>query len=514
MQSVTSAFTAEEKDSVRSISHNLQASWKKDSLLGNREFTIGVSTIGGSDVIGVNPGAVGNPANYRYFDESAYVTSLTWERGYNMPTGGLSKALAEASLDNTSGRFTPRYMGGTSELYTAEPLQSPIIISAGFNVGGVDSVLAQFEGVITEQPAIDTRNKTFNIQAADYIDYFQNKSLEKTAMYTGLRTDEVLVKIFDQAGMNTAQYELDPGVNLIPFTLFPSGTKFSDAISKLVEAENGHFYQREDGKFIFENRQHWDSSPYTEVQKIIYTSQVINAEAPNADHLVNVVEVSSEYRAKQPNQVVFTLGAVVLLPAKTSTELFVDFDDPVLALDTPSGWIVNKNEDGSGVDISSSVTLQNIDTFAQAAKMTFYNNSTSDGFITSLSLTGRPAKVVSNLYTRRQDDSSVTAFQERVLTINNEYIQNETWANTYAQMILNDFAEVENLQKITVRGLPELQLGDLVSWQGNYWRIFDIKSTIEPSVGFVQELLLLQRTVTSYFRSDLSQIGGTDKIAP
>src|SRR3990167_4969708 len=109
MQSVVSGWTAEERDTVRKIAHNLQVSWKKETTIGNRTFTIGVSTIGGNDVIGINPGAVAGPGAYKYFNETDYVTELEWERGLSMPTGGLSKAMAGATLDNTSGRFTPRY---------------------------------------------------------------------------------------------------------------------------------------------------------------------------------------------------------------------------------------------------------------------------------------------------------------------------------------------------------------------------------------------------------------------
>ncbi len=129
MQTVDAAFTAEERDKVRKIAHNLQVSWKKETTLGNRTFTIGVSLIGGNDIIGINPGAVGSPGNYRYFDESDYVTQLAWERGLHMPTGGMTMALAEATLDNTSGRFTPRYMGGISELFTSILPRRPAIIA-------------------------------------------------------------------------------------------------------------------------------------------------------------------------------------------------------------------------------------------------------------------------------------------------------------------------------------------------------------------------------------------------
>src|SRR5690606_36832656 len=105
MQVTSAAITAEEENTVRNVTHNLQVSWKKESTLGNRTFTIGVSTIGGSDVIGINPGSIGSPGNYRYFDESQYVTSLGWEHNLNMPTGGLVMGMAEVELDYTSGRF-------------------------------------------------------------------------------------------------------------------------------------------------------------------------------------------------------------------------------------------------------------------------------------------------------------------------------------------------------------------------------------------------------------------------
>ncbi len=81
-------------------------------------------------------------------------------------------------------------------------------------------------------------------------------------------------------------------------------------------------------------------------------------------------------------------------------------------------------------------------------------------------------------------------------------------------MMLQDFSSPENLTELTIRAMPELQLGDLISWQGRYWRVWDIKTQIDPSVGFVQDLKLLQRTVVSYFRIGISTIGSGDQISP
>lgn len=515
MQSVSAAFTAEEKDNSRRIAHNLQVSWKKQTTLGNRTFTIGVSTIGGADVIGINPGAVGSPGNYKYFDESDYVMGLAWERGFSIPLGGLTKALAEAELDNTSGRFLPDFMRGTSELFTSIVPRRPMIISAGFEVGGVDSVIPQFAGIIDRQPKVDERQASVELQASDYTDFFDGRFLDQEAMFTGFRSDQVYEQLFNSMGLSTAQYRLDQGLNTIPFGLFDKGTKYVDIIHQLAEAESGHVYQDEEGIFRFENRQHWDSSPHTDTQKILLTGQVLNAEAPSDDNIINVVEISSEIREKQPSQELFTLGASIELLDGVDTSMFVDFNDPVLELDTPTSadWEVWTESDGTGTEITSGITLHSISVFARSAKLTFSNSSGSNAFLTALILRGRPVKVVSELYWRARDDSSVTAFEERIKSIDNPYIQNLSWAQSLSTMLLQDYSEPENIQTVTIRAIPELQLGDKVSWKGIDWRIYHIATKLNPSEGFVQELTMLKRETRSFFTIGISLIGGVDGIA-
>jgi len=522
MQSVTAAFTAEEKDSTRIIAQTTQVSWHKQSTLSSKTFTIGVSTIGGNDGIGVNVGAIGSPGNYRYFDESAYVTSMNYERSLNMPTGGLTKALAEITLDNTSGRFTPRYMGGNSELFTAILPRRPIILSAGFNYGA-NITIPVFAGLLNKQPLVDVNNKSVQLAAGDYIDFFQGKYLDQEVMFTGQRTDQVMTTLLNGTlGMNTSQYDLDYGINTIPFGLFEAGTLMSDIFNELAQAEAGHFYQDEQGIFKFRNRQWGDSSPWNSVQKIITTAMVINAQAPNDDHIINVVEVNSKVFQKQPLQTIFTLPPLsyIAIPAKSDLDQFFEFQDPVLALTDPTNggtnsyFIANSASDNSGTDMTSSISVRNLGTFARSVKYRFTNTSSSIVYVTSFVLAGRVAVTPTSIYVRLQDDSSATAYQQQAYSISNDYIQNESWANSLAQMILNDFSDPENLQVITIRAIPELQLFDLISWQGRYWRIFDIKATIDPSVGFVQELTLLQRTIKTYFRIGISTIGGDDKISP
>lgn len=513
MQAVNATFTAESRDRTRKIAASEFVSWKKSFNPNITFFQIGVSSIGGTDIIG--SANAGDPLpewlQYQFFDESEYIMALDYERTLRMPVGGLAKALADGLMDNTSGRFTPNYAGGNSELATAVVPRRPVQISAGFNYSGIDHLLPQFVGLFTKQPEIDLRRRQMRWQAADFVDFLSNRYVDQTSMFTGQRTDQVLETLLAGQGLGTAQYQLDFGLNTIPFGLFETGTKLGDIINDLVEAEMGHFYQDEMGVLRFENRQHWGNAPHTTVQTIIYTADVIDAKVPDEDHLINVVEVKSKVRAKQPRQLLFKLGSPIDVISGEDKQVFVNFDDPVIQAEDPV-VIANTDSDGSGSSLS--VTLRSSDVFAHAAKYVISVSGT--GYITDLQIWGRPARVVEEINYRQQDDSSVTAFEERRLTIDNNYIQSRSLAETMALRILEDFSEIENIQQITIRAKPQLQLGDLISWQGRYWITYGIKTIIDPSYGFVQELDLLQRTVTAseYFTIGASTIGGDDIIAP
>jgi hypothetical protein len=512
-QTVAAAFTAEERDKTRKIVGNLKVAWKKQYKSTITFFTIGTSSIGGTDVIPYTGASYSDWNRYYYFDESNQLTGLSYERELQVPTGGIAKALAEAKLDNTSGRYLPRSMGGSSELYTAvQKPRRPMIINAGFNYSGIDNMIPQFVGITSKTAEVVVRDKQTTLSAEDFLGYLQNRYLDQEVMFTSKRTDEVIETILQNLGYSTAQYDLDYGINLIPFGLFETGSKYTDVINKLVQAEYGHFYQDEQGKLRFENRQHWTNSPYTQVQRILYTSQVLDAKQPDDHQIINVVEVKAKPRAKQPNQLVFTLSGPITLAASASTEYWINFDDPMLSIDTPV-YVANTASDASGTDSTASVT-NTIYKFAKSAKIKFNNTLAYPVYITAMTIYGRPAKVYQDVYARVQDDSSVTAYEERHYQIENEYIGDALWANQIGQMIVDDFSEPQNLQEITIRAIPELQMGDLVSWQGRYWRIFGIKTSVSPGTGFVQTLKLLQRTIATYFRIGISTIGGSDKIAP
>lgn len=513
MQTVSSAFTAEARDKVRTPAQSVQVAWKKDFRSSITFFTIGVSTIGGPDII---PGPQGiNSAwnKYLYEDESSNVMGLSYERSYNLPVGGVSKALADVDLDNTTGRYLPDYMGGTSAIFTAILPRRPMIINTGFKVDGVDQTLPQFVGLLRRQPEVSVRDRQARLAGVDFIDYVSNKRADRTTMYTGQRSDVLMETFLSQLGFSTAQYDLDEGRQTINFLLLETDDKYIDVLDKLAKAEGGQIYQDEEGRIIFENRVHWDSSPHNSVVATIYTADVIQSKVPGEDQIINVVEIKGKPLAKQINQLVFSLGASIEIGAGLDKELFVNFDDPMLQVNTPF-YTANTVSDGSGSDVTSSVTIKSSDVFARSAKYTFTNATAATAYITDLTIYGRPAKLQEDINQRSEIDSSVTAFEERIYTMENDFIQSRSQAESLASTILLDYATPNKLQEITILAKPYLQMGDLIAWQGKDWRIWGISSRLDPSYGFVQELKLLQREALSYFTIGVSTIGGGDVIAP
>ena len=137
MIGVSDAWSVEAYDSYRNVSSSVQVSWKKAYNSTYRAFTIGVSLIGGSDSIASTGVITSDWLNYDYLDETDYLISVEYERLLNMPLGGLTTAIANVELDNTTGRYTPRVAGGSGELFTAQLPRRPIIINSCFNLATI-----------------------------------------------------------------------------------------------------------------------------------------------------------------------------------------------------------------------------------------------------------------------------------------------------------------------------------------------------------------------------------------
>ncbi len=527
MQPTSGNFTLKAINPIRYPIGRLYVAWDKTYQSGLDFFTIGVSTIGGIDVIKGEGNTLTESDKYEYTDESDDLILIEYEREALEPLQSVNRAILDVILDNNDNRYTPE---GGSDIDDFILPRRPIRAYLGFGKDAPEYVQV-FTGQIVDFPEIDERENTVRIHCRDFFDTLWNFPIQNTVMYTDMRTDEIIEELLQLAGLTAGQYDLQVGSTTIPFAYFKKGQKLGESIRKLAEAELGRFYLDETGIYRYENRYHWALS--TSVVAILQEEQVIAADKPNIDGLVNVVEITAHPRQVMDNQLIWQTTNPKEILAGETLEFFANFEDPVTGVDTPNNedstvtlpidatsyFMANGLSNYEGGDLGSDISLDDFDIFAESAKLVFTNNGASTAYL-KVVLWGTPAKQIAGpdgIFVRVADDAageSIEKYGEQPVKIDNDFIQSANFAQSLGQILIADRKEPADYQHLTVIGNPAFQIGDLVDWRSRYYNIIKIKGRLSASAGLTQDITMVQRTLHSYFVIGLSTIGGPDEIAP
>lgn len=528
MQSVNTLFHQKATSPVRGITTRCLISWKKQFNSNITFFTIGQSTIGGTDIIKGDNSVVQEWDKYAYEDFANRIIQMEYDRSSEQPKSPIILGMADIVLDNHDDLFTPE--NTSSPYYGYLKSQRPIKLFVGFNHA---YELPVFVGLTEGRPQIDEKNKTVKIHCIDFLQSIMNIKLEEEIIYEDYRIDQIISALFQSvAGLLPSQFSLDTATTTIPFAYFKKESTLGDALRELVEAELGALYMDENGVPRFENRTNWNSkSRVWGFDK----SQVIEISTPADDKIINVVTVKARPRSVQANQLLWESAQAIELPPNSTTEVFANFKDeygdlPVTSVDAPayltsattSLYATNTDRDGAGATMNSSVSLSADDQFSTAYRMEFTNSSSQTIFLTQLEVWARPAKVTNDIFLRLEDTTSIgtnrEGYDERIFEIENDYIQDEGAANTLAQMILTDWSQANATRNMLVKGLPQLQIGDVVGYKdlkvNESYFTTRINGIIDKGSGFRQTIQVSKRTMQQYFRIGISTIGGTDVIGP
>lgn len=531
MQSVSSAFDTRTAAAIRKVTTKLFISFEKDFDALIDFFTIGVSTIGGTDILKGDGSVIQEWEKYSYTDYSDRVISVEVNRETEPPTSPVTLATCDFVLDNHDDIFTP----GNADSPLADFIlpRRPVRINVGFG----NETIPKFVGITLGKPKIDERSKTAKFHCVDFLSSIMGVPLDEEVMYQNSSTSAIVQGLLETAGLVASQFDLDDGSVVIPLAYFKKGMTLGDALREVAEAEIGNINMTEAGIVRFENRVNWNSK----LPSYVYDKDnMLDRESRDVDTVINDVRVYSRARqvqAKQPiwqgnAPVRFSDGAISLLAGETK-EIFADFRDddgelPVTTVDDPdpvslattSVYAANTVSDGSGDDISGDVDLDSTDQFSTAMKLTFTNNGSREAFLTQLELWGTPGRVVADIYERIIDEASIgqfDGFEEHIHEIRNDLIQDATAARTIGQMIIADRAQDEDQQKWIVKSVPHQQVGDVVTYDEqsadeDYFvtRVNDIIN----SSGYRQVLRVSKRTINTYFRIGISTIGGPDPLGP
>lgn len=525
MQTVSTEFENFASGDVRPVSKACFISFEKDYDPSVEFFTIGVSALDGGAIIKGDFNTIQEWDKYTYTDYTDRVLSIEWDRETEFPTNPITRAIATVVLDNSDDLFTP---GNTNSPIVGYLIpRRPIRLFAGFN----GELIPVFTGMTEVRPEIDEQSKTARFRCVDFLTSILEMPLQQEVMYVNQREDQIIQGILESAGLVSSQFDLDYGEHIIPFAYFKKDSKAGEALIKIAEATLGNLSMREDGVIQYRSRTSWaDNSSVITLTK---EDNVIERKNAGRDNVINVVEVKSNAREVQEIQKVWEASGAIEVPAGETIEIFAEFRDdegelPVTTAEDPeyvdsattSVYATNKNQDGSGPTLDSDISLDSMDLFSTGAKLTFTNSGSSNVFLTRLEVWGTPARIRERIYIRVQDDASVgdrDGYEERVHTIENDYIQDSVTANSIAQIILQDCAEDDDQVNLYIKALPQLQVGDVATYedddQTTDYFITRINGILNNS-GLRQYLRVSKRTINIYFRIGISAIDGTDVIAP
>lgn len=449
-------FTA----SVRHPTHILRIAWNK-SVDSTIDFAVvGTSTVGGKDIVQGNLTVFTKPDAFKYIEETVNALKIETERILEEPLGGIAYAQADFTLDNNSLRYSPNI---NSTVGTALAPKKPVKIYLGLKIGGVDRSIPNVYG-LTGMPVENKNNRTVGIHCFDYIKFLDETYLEST-MYTDQRSDQIIRDLLvNEAGFSTDQIVLDTGLNIIPFAWFEKGTSIGNAIRKVCEAEEAVFYQDEQGLLLFENRRRSRLTPFNAPVWTINPEDILLWEEDPNPILINRATVKSNPREVQATQEIWRDGITEEIGPGATKEVWASFDDPVSAITTPvasTDYIANSASDGSGSVLTSDISIV-VTSFAKDAKLQITNNGTMLAYMLITRLRGTPAIVTSKIEEIYEDDSSVSKYDRHELIVENDFINNSSFADYLAQALVDKYKEPRKRLLLTVPAIPTLQLRDMV----------------------------------------------------
>jgi len=469
---------------VRKLAHVLRISWTRGKDENAAFAVVGSSVVGGIDIIKGVESAVTKPDYFDYLDESENALRIEYDRWIDEPQGGIALALADVLLDNTDLRFTPNQ---DSTIGTAILPNRPLKADIGFDVLSQQKTVPVFKG-LTKTPTESKENRTLAIPCIDYIKFMDDYPLEST-IYTDQRSDQIIADILDTVGFSTDQYDLDTGLDIIGFAWFKKGETAGERIRRICEAEEGFFYQDEKGMVRFENRRHYRVAPHQTRQWTFDTDDILHWEELQSVEIINRCVVKGEPREVAGTKEIWRLGAVMELDHAESRTEWADFEDPVTTITNPvasTDYFANSEEDGSGDDVTSDVTVV-ITKFAKSAKLVITNASGGKAYITFFKLRGTPAEITHEVNEYYEDSDSIEKYGRKEYVIRNDFIDSRSFAYYLASAIVAKYKEPKKRLRLTVRGCPHFQLKDKVAVidadQGDLdtdYRIMRIRGVLAP----------------------------------
>lgn len=529
MNVVSDRFHTLASGTVRPLDFELGISWTKTRNDDVAWFTLGTSQLDGVDLLGTNEEDPIQPWDaYDYQLMKDRVVEMNVERSVEFPYN-IQSAIADVKLNNYDGYFS--YDNASSTLAQYILPSRPLRMYLGFVSGGLTPV---FVGLTENIPTYSgVKNETATLTAIDFLASIGDMSLKNMVIMEDARTDEVIAEILDQFGLESYMYDLEPGINTIPFVYFESGKNAGNALKELIQAENGSMWIDEKGIIRFEPRTGilWKTPVLS-----LTNDDIVSIKPSRADDIINTISIEADVRKVADFQPIFTNDNEngydqeaaednFRIPANGSKEVWLTLDDPCVSASAlvfngdadDSNFTALKTSDGSAV--TSNVTATNGTLLADAYKVTISNLNNFPISINYIQLWGEPAKIVGespSIKYYAYDEDSVEAFGIKKLEItDNKCFGSYQNVDAYANDILSKYKDYNSTAELEIRGDPSLQMQDLIEIEeGDFegtWIVLGISHKLADS-KLTTKIKVRRQEVLTPFTLDESTLNGTDVL--
>lgn len=464
-----------------------------------------------------------------YLDLSSRAISLSVSRSFEFPYN-IQSAIADISLDNHDGLLS--FAGLNPSPISSYILPNrPIKISYGFKTAGV---VPNFEGYTESMPTYDGQHDSIaNFTAMDKLSQICSKHLPNMVMMRNVRTDQVIEVILSQLGLQPDDYNLEQGVNTIPFVYFDADKSVGNALKELIQAEDGRLWQDENGTIRFTKRM---ASVFSSPSVMTLTKQNVLSITPSRDSgIINQVNIKAEIRQIEGTQQVFIMTNDTgyqsaddhyRVPANGQATFWLAFDDPVWDCTQPTLNAGANTSSFTAVTLSGTAVTSGLSAvgtlFATSYKIVFTNTTGGAVSIKSITLFGQPAKLIGGQAVEYSvyDDVSVNKFGTISLDIkDNRCFGSVENITSYARNIIEQRSDYSKQITMTIKGDPALQLGDVVTvsvdqFQGLY-QVTSISNSIDdvsqPKLNTELKLQWIS-DATDPFILNKSVLDGADRL--
>lgn len=521
MQAVSPSFHQKSQAGIRKHRWSLTMSFDKEFDDSKTFFTLDSSILDGTDVLApVGDSPIQFWDFYEYTPYTDRVVSLEWSREIDFPFS-VQSSQATAILNNFDNYFSS---------HTTSPISQYLIPGRPTKLfSGYDGepLLQQFVGLTQGKPELDQSAKTAQFDSLDYLNEIFKLQLSESVAMSNVRTDEALAALFQQFGIESYQYELARGRNVIPFLFLEEGKSAADAFREIMQAEGGQLWIDEQGLIRFDQR-------LVPVQGPVFTfneSNISTISTTGDTEIINRVNITSNIRSVQQAQPIHagsgelsspTLSEPVIIPA-SSTGLYqiklndplAGYSEPTLGFESGDSWFTATT--GGDTDVVSNLSVTDSSLSVNTLTLTFTNTNSFDVYLNAIEVYGEPAKIVDTINYEAFDQDSIDQYGEHLLKIDNDLFGSEPNCESFSYTTIDAYSQFDSIIEISVKGDPSLQLGDII-WVdttkiAGQFQIIKISNSISPS-GVTQIIKAKRYNPREWFTLNVSLLDGTDVLAP